>query len=67
MGLLEEIRGRRVYLDTNVFIYAIEGFERFEDELDSLPGDSTKLAGQNHCITCAEARPRSRTPAVIVT
>lgn len=36
MGLLDAIQGPRVYLDTNVFIYGIEGFERFEDEIDAL-------------------------------
>ena len=27
MGLLETCRGRRTYLDTNIFIYAVEGYE----------------------------------------
>lgn len=36
MGLLDAIQGPRVYLDTNVFIYGVEGFEQFEDEIDAL-------------------------------
>jgi predicted nucleic acid-binding protein len=36
MGLLDAIQGPRVYLDTNVFIYGIEGFEQFEDGIDAL-------------------------------
>ena len=33
MGLLDEIEGPQVYLDTNIFIYAVEGFDRFEEEI----------------------------------
>lgn len=33
MGLLDEIEGPRIYLDTNIFIYAVEGFDRFEEEV----------------------------------
>jgi predicted nucleic acid-binding protein len=36
MGLLDEIQGPRIYLDTNIFIYAVEGFDRFEEEINSL-------------------------------
>jgi predicted nucleic acid-binding protein len=32
--ILNTIRGERVYLDTNVFIYAIEGYPEFVDELN---------------------------------
>lgn len=34
MVILNTIRGERVYLDTNVFIYAIEGYPEFVDELN---------------------------------
>ncbi len=34
MVILNAIRGERVYLDTNVFIYAIEGYPEFVDELN---------------------------------
>ena len=36
MGLLDEIEGPRIYLDTNIFICAVEGFNRFEEEINSL-------------------------------
>ncbi|MBD0302572.1 MAG: type II toxin-antitoxin system VapC family toxin [Tolypothrix sp. T3-bin4] len=34
MVILNAIRGELVYLDTNVFIYAIEGYSEFVDELN---------------------------------
>jgi len=34
--VLNAIRGERVYLDTNIFIYAIEGYADFIDELNQL-------------------------------
>ena len=34
MVILNAIRGERVYLDTNVFIYALEGYPEFVDELN---------------------------------
>ncbi len=34
MVILNAIGGERVYLDTNVFIYAIEGYPEFVDELN---------------------------------
>jgi len=36
LAILEVIRNRRVYLDTNIFIYALEGFPDFVDELTEL-------------------------------
>lgn len=36
MGILAALRGRRTYLDTNVFIYALEGYPQFVNELTSL-------------------------------
>ena len=36
MAILSHVAGKSVYLDTNVFIYAIEGFSPFADELDEL-------------------------------
>lgn len=36
MVVLNAIRGRRVYLDTNVFIYALEGYADFVDDLTEL-------------------------------
>jgi predicted nucleic acid-binding protein len=34
--IVNAIRGERVYLDTNIFIYAIEGYPDFVDELNQL-------------------------------
>lgn len=36
MGLLNRIIGTRVYLDTNLFIYALEGFPEFADTIREL-------------------------------
>ncbi|MEQ9548666.1 MAG: type II toxin-antitoxin system VapC family toxin [Coleofasciculus sp. G3-WIS-01] len=36
MVLLNAIQGERVYLDTNVFIYALEGYPDFVDQLTEL-------------------------------
>ncbi|NEQ36832.1 MAG: type II toxin-antitoxin system VapC family toxin [Okeania sp. SIO3I5] len=36
MGILEAITGKRVYLDTNIFIYAVEGYAEFQDVLNEL-------------------------------
>ncbi len=36
MVVVNAIRGERVYLDTNIFIYAIEGYPDFVDELNQL-------------------------------
>jgi predicted nucleic acid-binding protein len=36
MGLLNAIQGNCVYLDTNVWIYALEGFPAFAQELATL-------------------------------
>lgn len=33
MGLIDQIGNRKVYLDTNIFIYAIEGHARYAEEL----------------------------------
>ena len=44
MGLREALRGRRVYLDANVFIYLVEGSLEFE----------AKLAEIRQCIFHAE-------------
>ncbi|MDJ0621031.1 MAG: type II toxin-antitoxin system VapC family toxin [Calothrix sp. MO_192.B10] len=36
MVVVNAIQGERVYLDTNIFIYAIEGYPDFVDELSQL-------------------------------
>lgn len=57
MGLLDHIQGRKVYLDTNIFIYAIEGFEDFEDDLAGLfrAIDRGEIEGVTSELTLAEA------------
>lgn len=36
MGLLESLEGDRIYLDPNVWIYALEGYSEFRSELTLL-------------------------------
>lgn len=36
MGLLSAIHGNRIYLDTNIWIYALEGFPAYAQELTEL-------------------------------
>ena len=36
MGTLETLLGQRVYIDTNIFIYAFEGYEPTADFLMQL-------------------------------
>ena len=36
MGLLEALQGNRIYLDTNIWIYALEGYAEFRSELVQL-------------------------------
>ena len=33
MGILASLRGTKTYFDTNVFIYALEGYADFLEEL----------------------------------
>ncbi len=36
MGIVEALRGRRVYLDTNIFIYAVEAVAEYAAVVDAL-------------------------------
>ena len=36
MGIRQEIKGRRVYFDTNVFIYLVEGYPAFQTSLNEI-------------------------------
>jgi hypothetical protein len=36
MGLLEALQGDRIYLDTNAWIYALEGYSVFRPDLTQL-------------------------------
>jgi len=56
MGLLERIQGRRVYLDANVFIYALNAFPPFADVLESLFAgiDSGEVRAASSELTATE-------------
>ena len=49
MGLLDILQGQRDYLDTNIFIYALEGFAEFRDILQELFEHIDR--GRLHAIT----------------
>ncbi len=36
MGILDAIQGNRIYLDTNIWIYALEGYPAFIQNLTHL-------------------------------
>ncbi|MEH2106079.1 type II toxin-antitoxin system VapC family toxin [Nostoc sp.] len=36
MGILDTIQGTKVYLDTNIWIYALEGYPAFVQDLTQL-------------------------------
>ena len=57
MGLLKSIEGDKVYIDTNIFIYAIEGFEPYENELGDLFGaiDNGDIQSATSELTLAES------------
>ena len=38
MGIVEDLGGQKVYLDTNVFIYAVEAVEEYAAAIESLFG-----------------------------
>jgi predicted nucleic acid-binding protein len=56
MGLLEAIQGDRCYLDTNIWIYALEGFPVYAPSLIELLSqiDQGKLRGVTSELTLAE-------------
>jgi predicted nucleic acid-binding protein len=56
VGLIDQIQGQRVYLDANVFIYALEAYASYVDELarmfDAI--DSGALTAVTSELTLAE-------------
>jgi len=36
MGIMDTFRGERIYLDTNIFIYALEAYPEYVSALTSL-------------------------------
>ena len=60
MGLIEACRGRQVYLDTNIFIYAVEGLSEHLPVLRALfelfaSGSASAVTSE---LTLAEVLPR---------
>ncbi len=38
MGFLDDLNEKKVYLDTSVFIYSVQAFEKYVDSVDALLG-----------------------------
>jgi predicted nucleic acid-binding protein len=56
MGSVSEALGKRVYLDTNIIIYAIEGFANYADKIKALLEalDSAEIIAVTSELTLAE-------------
>jgi len=56
MGIMDVIKGERIYLDTNIFIYALEAYPEFVSALTSLfvAIDEGKLRAVTSELTLAE-------------
>jgi predicted nucleic acid-binding protein len=56
MGITDNLKGERVYLDTNIFIYALEGYPDYLDSLTALFSeiDKGKLKAVTSELTLAE-------------
>ncbi len=56
MGLIDRIMGQRIYLDTNIFIYAVEGYAEYLDVLTELfeKMDQGALTAVSSELTLAE-------------
>ncbi|MEB3341286.1 type II toxin-antitoxin system VapC family toxin [Okeania sp.] len=56
MGILEAIKGTQIYLDTNILIYAVEGYPEFQDLLNELfeAFDNGNLKAITSQLTLAE-------------
>ena len=57
MGLVADLRGRKVYLDTNVFIYAVEAVAEYASAIDTLFSliEAGGIAAFTSELTLAEA------------
>ena len=57
MGKLSQLLGPRVYLDTNIVIYIVEGYERYAPTLKALLAalDAGEIAAVTSELTLAEA------------
>lgn len=56
MGMMDKTTGNKVYLDTNIFIYALEGFSQYLDILTGLFNalDEGVIIGVTSELTLAE-------------
>jgi len=56
MGIIDAIQGKRVYLETNIFIYALEAFPEYVETLTSLfrAFDEGRLTAVTSELTLAE-------------
>ena len=56
MGIIDSIRGKQVYLDTNIFIYAFEGYPKYTQLLTQLfdEFDNNRLHAVTSELTLAE-------------
>jgi len=56
VGPLIDVLGARVYLDANIIVYAVEGFEAYAEPINELLGgmDSGKLVAFSSAMTLAE-------------
>jgi hypothetical protein len=57
MELVDGLRGRKVYLDTNVFIYAVEAVAEYEHVIEALFGliEDAEVAAFTSELTLAES------------
>ncbi|MDA8405859.1 MAG: PIN domain-containing protein [Deltaproteobacteria bacterium] len=57
MGIMDVIKGERIYLDTNIIIYAMEGYPEYVSSLASLFAaiDEGKLVAVTSELTLAES------------
>src|SRR3990172_910543 len=57
MGLIDMIKGGRIYLDTNIVIYALEGYPEFASALTSLfkAIDENRIKAVTSELTLAES------------
>lgn len=57
MGIMDVIKGERIYLDTNIIIYAMEGYPEYVSSLSSLFAaiDEGKLVAVTSELTLAES------------
>ncbi len=55
--MMELLHGKRIYIDTNIFIYAVEGYSEFVEPLTSFFSaiDNSELEAVTSELTLAES------------